>query len=320
MSPKERIRCALRFIEPDRPPHFEQMFELAAEAFGLSFPSEEEIRVSAGSERTALYERCAEIYARTVERFEWDAVLVWRPAIVSADDPEHPIYDFIPFLKDYLYARLGYEIDVGSFIWDGFISIDIVKDYMEFAVMLHEDYESVRAWARRLYANARVHAARLLDAGADFLDIASDLAFNAGTFLRPEQLADLVTPYMKELVAAIKARGAWVIMHSDGNLMGIMDQIIDIAPNFLHSIDPMAGMDIREVKRLTYGKIGLMGNVQCDLMQDGPDERIIASADYCLTHAVPGGGYIYSTSNTVFTGMPLRNYQLMVDYMHRRTT
>ncbi len=38
MTGKERMLKTLRFEEPDRPPHFEIMFELEKEAFGLQFP------------------------------------------------------------------------------------------------------------------------------------------------------------------------------------------------------------------------------------------------------------------------------------------
>jgi uroporphyrinogen-III decarboxylase len=59
--------------------------------------------------------------------------------------------------------------------------------------------------------------------------------------------------------------------------------------------------------------MALMGNVQCSLLQDGPEEAIRDSARYCLEKASPGGGYIFSTSNTVFKGMPLRNYEYMLE-------
>ena len=58
--------------------------------------------------------------------------------------------------------------------------------------------------------------------------------------------------------------------------------------------------------------MALMGNVQCNLLQDGPDAAIRDSALYCLENASPGGGYIFSTSNTIFPGMPLANYEYML--------
>ena len=56
-----------------------------------------------------------------------------------------------------------------------------------------------------------------------------------------------------------------------------------------------------------------MGNVQCSLLQDGPDEAIRESARYCLDHASSGGGYIFGSSNTIFPGMPLENYERMLE-------
>jgi len=114
------------------------------------------------------------------------------------------------------------------------------------------------------------------------------------------------------------------MFHSDGNLMEILDDILSLGAAMLHSIDPMAGMDIAEVKRRSHGQMALMGNVQCSLLQEGPKEAIRDSAMYCLEHASPGGGYVFATSNTVFPGMPLENYEYMVsvfrEFCRRRRT
>lgn len=319
MLPVQRIKAALHFQELDRPPHFEQIFELTEEAFGVAMPSEEEIAYAHGRERNLLFEKCANLYAMTIKRFSWDAVLIWRPAMVKpADVADHHSYMFIPYLKEYLKKYFGFDIPVGAFVWQRFISLDVVKDYMDFSIKLFEEPEIIDNWAIELCQAALLHTQRLLDAGVDFINVNSDHALNNITFLRPNQFKRFVYPYVKALIEYIHSRGAWVIMHSDGNLMGILDQIVDINPDFLQSIDPMAGMDIREVKKLTYGKIGLMGNVECRLLQNGPDEAILGSAAYCLDHAAPSGGFIFSSSNTVYKGIPLRNYQLMLDFFHTR--
>lgn len=314
ITSRERLAKTLSFIEPDRPPHFEQMFELHEEAFGLVMPTTEEIINSRGSEREKLFARCAEIYKRTVEEFGWDAVLVWCPAIGTPfDDPNHPQYDFIPYLK----KVLGPDIPVGSFLWGGVVCIDTIKDYMEFSVQLMEERDKIEDMAQDMYERGKLHIERLLDAGIDFLDIASDHAFNGGLFLPPEEFRSLVLPYQKKLTQQVQDRGKWVIMHTDGYLMDVIDMVLEIKPDVLHSIDPMAGMDIKEVKKACQGKVALMGNVQCSYLQEGLVDKIRESAEYCLTHAAPGGGFIYSTSNTVFPGMPLESYRLMLDVFHK---
>ena len=52
-------------------------------------------------------------------------------------------------------------------------------------------------------------------------------------------------------------------------------------------------------------RVALIGNVNCGLLTTGTDEEVIASVRYALQHGMPGSGYIFATSNCVYTGMPL---------------
>lgn len=309
MKQRERLEKALRFEETDRPPHFECAFELVEEAFGLKFPTEEELHKASQKEIEKLYGICAEIYAKMVERFKWDAVLLWRPG--SRDEIQ---YNFIPFLQKYL----GKDIPILCTLWGSFVSLETVKDYMAFSVQLVEEPEEIHRWARHMLEEAKIHVQKCIDSGVFGIVIANDSAFNEGPFLSPKNHAEFCTPYVKELVDMIKRQGVITGYHTDGNLVKIMDQILEMGPDYLHSIDPMAGMDIKVIKEMTYGKMALMGNVQCNLLQDGPDEKIIESAKYCLDHAANGGGFIFSSSNTIFKGLPLRNYELMLQYFWNR--
>lgn len=309
MTPRQRMEMALRFEEPDRPPHFEQVFELVEEAFGLSFPLENELNMASDKEKDRIFNNYCEIYGKIIERFQWDALIIFNPSPVGEN-----ILEFIPYLKKYL----GPDIPVGTFIWDSAIAIDTIKDYMQLAIDLHEDRAALHKTAENMLRVALERARRLVACGSDIIDVATDFAFNAGPMLSPKDFAEFTTPYMKELVSYIRKQGVKVICHSDGNLMPVLDQMIEINPHVLQSIDPMAGMDIAKVKKLTYKKIALMGNVQCSLLQDGPKEKIIESAEYAIQHGSPGGGFIYSSSNTIFRGLPLENYEIMVDYFHQR--
>ncbi len=306
MTGRERMLAALAFREPDRIPHFEEMFELNPEAFRRDFPSEEAIAVATGNERERLLHACVELYAAIVERFGWDAVCLWRPW----GGPQQ--LDCLRMLQ----AALGDRVLVGGFIACSIHAIDTITDYEAFSVDLYEHPEVLHTQALAMSDAAITMGRAMRDAGADFVNLVSDVAYNSGPFLAPRHFREFVTPYMHRHIPALKAEGLYVIQHSDGNLMPILDDWIAPGMHALHSLDPMAGMDIAEVKRRTYGQVALMGNVQCNLLQDGPLEAIGASARYCLEHASPGGGYIFSTSNTIFPGMPLAHYAYMLD-VHR---
>jgi uroporphyrinogen decarboxylase len=107
--------------------------------------------------------------------------------------------------------------------------------------------------------------------------------------------------------------GFYTIKHTDGNIMPILDQLLQANPHALHSLDPQAGIDIAEIKRLSNGQVCLIGNVNCSMLDSGTPEEIAASVRYALKHGMPGGGYIFSTSNCIYTGMPLANYEYMLE-------
>lgn len=310
MTSRERFLTALSFQEPDRPPTFESMFELCPQAFGRDFPSEQAIAEATGQERDRLLHECVEIYALIVERFGWDAVSLWRPW----GGPQHR--ECLRIAK----RELGAQVLVGGFISSSVHAIETVTDYTQFAVDLYERPEEIHAQARQMAETALRIGTEMAEAGADFVFPVSDVAYNQGPFLSPPMFREFVRPYLEYFIPRLKQQGLIVILHSDGNLMPILDDFLAGGPHVLQSVDPMAGMNLAEVKRLTYGRVALMGNVQCSLMQEGPEDAIRAEVRRAVSQGAPGGGYIFSTSNTVFAGMPLRHYEVMLDEFRRMAT
>ena len=86
----------------------------------------------------------------------------------------------------------------------------------------------------------------------------------------------------------------------------------------LHSLDPMAGVDIAEVKQLCGDRICLLGNVNMAWLQRRTPQQIQDGYRYCPEHrGVEQGGYIFATSNCIFEGVPLGNYELMLELRQR---
>ena len=299
MTGRESMLKAQRFEETDRPPHFEVMFELENEAFGLQFPDRNSWDCSP-AEKERKIATCMDIYGRIIERFEWDALAVYWPW----SDP-----DGVAAARE----AFGRSILIGSIVGHTVWSIEGMTDWMQFALDLYERPKVLHEEAERRCRTAQEKCDALIDAGADFILLVNDVAGNDGPFISPAHFAELVTPYLAREVRHIQHRGALAFVHSDGMLMPILDQLLSTGMDMLQGIDPMAGMDIAVVKQATCGRCALMGNVQCSLLQDGPRERIRQASLYCLEHASPGGGYVFATSNTVFPGMPLGHYECMLE-------
>lgn len=188
------------------------------------------------------------------------------------------------------------------------------SDMMEFVERIYDRPQEMKDEAQRRVDRALATGREYRRHGTlDGFALCSDYCFNTGPFLPPAMFDEFVTPYLKQLIAGYRETGFYVIKHTDGNIMPILDSLVSTRPHALHSLDPQGGVDIAEVKR-RYGKqVCLIGNVNCGTLDTGTDEEVVASARYALKSGMPSGGYIFSTSNCVYTGMDLRRYELMLD-------
>jgi uroporphyrinogen decarboxylase len=170
--------------------------------------------------------------------------------------------------------------------------------------------------ARRKCEEAKERIEQQVEAGADFLILAYDFGFNDGPFISPEQFGEFVAPFLAEIVDAIHRLGKRALLHSDGNISLLLDQIHATGIDGYQSIDPQGNMDIREVRE-RYPDWTLMGNVNSGMLQFTDEERIRESVRYCMTHGGMGKRYIFSTSNCIFDGMPAESYRVMLDEYRR---
>lgn len=183
-----------------------------------------------------------------------------------------------------------------------------------FAFRMVDEPEKVHAEASAMVDHMLAYAERLRDhGGLDGFALCADYCLNTGPFLSPRQFSEFVTPYLARLIKGERDLGFYTIKHTDGNIMPILDQLVQAKPHALHSIDPQTGVDIAEVKRLVGDRVCLIGNVNCGLLDSGTDDEVVENVRYCLKHGMPGGGYIFSTSNCIYTGMRLARYELMLD-------
>ena len=161
-----------------------------------------------------------------------------------------PAYEFIDCNKsDYpLFAqmRLGISSTLLSMGIPGF-SIALYEDIG----LIDEVLKRYTEWSAKILSKVR-------EIGFDFIWATDDIAYETGTFFSPDIFREVILGKLMNAAEAIKV--PW-IYHSDGNLIGVADDIIyRLKPNALHPIDPK-GMNLKETKN-KYGKdIALIGNI-----------------------------------------------------------
>ncbi len=312
LQPRQRFIAALeRRPLIGRVPHFELVFFLTMQAFGKVHPSHRNYgqwMQMEERERNLHRDEMADIFVRTAERYEQSAIFMHpNPNTVEED------IQIIDRIREqsgdrYFLMRHG----------DATFSIPDGTQMTDFVYRLYDEPQKVKAEAQQRVNLALERAETLArHGGLDGFALCADYCFNSGPFLSPDQFSEFITPYLVQLIAGYRALGFYVIKHTDGNIMPILDQLLEANPHALHSLDPQGGVDMAEIKRICGHQVCLIGNVNCGLLDTGTDEEVIESVRYALHHGMPGGGYIFSTSNCIYTGMRLARYELMLDVWRR---
>jgi len=309
MTHRERAIRALEGGRPDYVPTFELEFQLTEEAFGERFYEGAEHNALPETDRRELCRKNAELYLKIAERYEYSIVMITRaPSSIFPQRSLELVWTMECVRKaaglkgeDYLIIAHG----------DATFSIPEGAALDEMIELLAEAPEKLKEKAEGMLYHRSGHPLFLAASGFDGFALCSDYAFNANPFFSPLQFREYVYPYLRRLIAAYRGLGKVVIKHTDGNIMPILDQLVEAGPHAIHSIDPQGGMDIAEVKRLYGRRVALCGNVHCGMIQTGTEQEVLASCDYAMRHGKPGGGYIFCTSNCAFKGMPLDRYELV---------
>ena len=289
-------------------PHFEISMFLTMESLGRVHPKHRNYaqwNQMSMNEKKLTFEDMADVYAQIAEKYEYDAIFV------NYLFPD--IRDQLEFL-DVIRERTNGQYMILTH-GDATYAIPDGNQLEEFSYRLADEPELLKQEAGRMVDEA-VKTAEIYERSGilDGFILCSDYCFNTGPFLSPAMFGEFVTPYLKRLIRSYREMGFYTIKHTDGNIMPVIDLLAEAGPHALHSLDPQAGIDIGQVKKLYGSRMCLMGNVNCGLMQTGTEKEVRESALYSLKQGMSDGkGYIFSTSNCVYTGMPLERYELIVD-------
>lgn len=303
MNGRQRLDAMLNGRVPDKVPHMELAFQLEEEAFGLSWPGKEEMDCETQAGRERCFQRYFEIWERILDRYDWAGV----PLPVDLNG-----YFFGRVIPEGR-RRFGERVMIYDYNGQGTFWMLPGSEMMDFTIKLFERPNELHEEARKKMNDSIALAKVQIDQGVDFICINSDYGYNQGPFISPKMFAEFVTPYLTEIVGAIHDLGVKAILHSDGDLRQILPQLVSTGLDGYQSVDPQGHMDIAKVKVEYGGRLILMGNVQASLLQEVNEARIRESVRYCMQHGKPDGGYIFSTSNCIFRGMPLESYHIMLE-------
>ncbi|MFA4044716.1 MAG: hypothetical protein HZRFUVUK_001516 [Candidatus Fervidibacterota bacterium] len=184
---------------------------------------------------------------------------------------------------------------------------NLLSDYIEDPYMAHSVAEIVIEYKVRLMQRA-------IDEGADAVVSGDDYATRKGLIMSPKHFREFILPYLKRSIDAAHEKGAYFIKHTDGNIWAILDDLVEAGIDAIDPLEPIAGMDIGEVKAKYGDRIAVIGNVDCSyLLCYGTVDEVVEAVKETIAKASPGGGHILASSNSIHPAVKPELYKAMVE-------
>ncbi|MCC6445266.1 MAG: hypothetical protein IT210_17625 [Armatimonadetes bacterium] len=137
--------------------------------------------------------------------------------------------------------------------------------------------------------------------------IYDDMAYNDGPMFSPASFEKVFLPAYRRMIRAYKEAGArYVFLHSDGNILPVLDMLADAGIDGLNPLECRAGMDIALIRH-RYPKLVLTGGMcNTDTLLNGPVSKIEAEAREIIDLG-RGGGVVIGT-HSISPEIPLNHF------------
>lgn len=329
LSSEQRVLRVLNRQEPDRVPHFEWIVDRKVRSTLMpGCRSHNEFAAKMGHDAVICNpDFTREPVAAGKWRTEWGYVVQESAEEhgVEVESPIHTMEDMDRYTApdphapgryasiENTLAEYGGKKAVIVHLNDVFSIPRNLMGYENILMAIAAEPELVRALVDLSVEINLAMAKEVASRGVKIVYTGDDYAGDTGPLMSPAHFRDLFAPALRRVVSGFKSLGLLVIKHTDGMLWPIIDSIVDSGIDCLDPIDPLAGMDLGEVKKKYGGRIALKGNVDCaHLLTLGTPAEVAEATKEALRKGAPGGGYILSSSNTIHSAVKPENYMAML--------
>jgi len=157
---------------------------------------------------------------------------------------------------------------------------------------LHEVYRRQALWNRAFAMNC-------LDLGIDMVHVSDDWGAQHGLMFSRDVWWSMVFPHHKVTAEAVKKRGAFLSLHSDGNVNAVIDGIIELGYDVVHPWQESAGMSLVEQKTRYGDRFVVMGGLDIQTTLGFGRLDFLKTEIERVLSLFRDGGLLYCTSHFV---------------------
>jgi uroporphyrinogen decarboxylase len=310
MIPRDRVLAALQHQPTDRIPRFEIWIDALPDELGCADPAA--AAVGLGQDCVMLPSQMppgSNAWGTGID--EWGRVWQDGSFVGGAVDTDEDLARYSPALTlvDQRFdptrahaARMAYPdhcLIFGTHIGP-FTAAYMAMGFERFFLRLMDDpgfvhrlFEVRTEWCIAMYQRA-------IELGAEVAILGDDAGSSRGPMIPPALWREMVLPYHRRIVDALDVPVIW---HSDGSIAALLPMAIEAGFVGIHGLDPVAGMDLANVKRDFGRDLALVGNVDVRVLCNSDLAAVRAEVDRCCAQGARGGGYMLASCNSIFEGM-----------------
>lgn len=138
-----------------------------------------------------------------------------------------------------------------------------------------------------------------------------DWGFKTQTIFDPGHMRELVFPWHRKMVKAVHARGKPAILHSCGNIYGMLQEIVDdLGYDAKHSYEDVI-LPVEEAWQQWGDRIAILGGIDMDFLATrSPAE--VADRAARLLELTGSKGYALGSGNSIPPFIPVENFLAMI--------
>ena len=141
-----------------------------------------------------------------------------------------------------------------------------------------------------------------------------DYGFKSGLFMPPRNYKKYVFPWLKRICDAAHKRDCKILLHSDGDLSEIFEDIIKCGVDVINPLEPTTAnpeYDIFKLNNKFGDKITFSGNLNPVMLALGKISDIEEYAKRLIRELAPGGGYIFGSGHSIHPAVTLERFEAM---------
>ena len=335
MNSRERVIAALERRQPDRVPYFECVIDdrvMQALLPGCDyFQFNDWLELDNVGQNRSSWSRDNVEYIdreRGLFRDKWGVIRAFGPEstpapisgpIRSPEDlktyrpPDPEAADVLGSIPEVV-ARYKGQKAITAICRDAFFNPAFLRGTTQFLMDMIDNPRLVDELVELTLAHDIRAMQRMVAAGVDVVVFGDDYADRNATLMSPRHFRRFILPGLKRCVDAAHEAGAYVVKHTDGNINGILDMLVDTGIDAINPIEPQAGMDLARMKEQYGDRVALIGNVDCGyLLSQAPVEEVRRVVAATIRTGRPGGGYCLSSSNSIHSSVRPENYMAMIE-------